>query len=132
MSVLSGSSFTSQGSRRSRSSLYKWNKRWSQTSAPADAKLDTRSPTPILSQRRLSGDSARQSQYISEDDGNTTPRETSQEIAMTPSQKSSVYNSSLFSDDGDDDDWLDDICSNQVRCSASWTLLTTGYKVLHW
>lgn len=125
--MLSGSSITSQGSRRSRSSLYKWSKKWSQGSNLTDSKLDTRSPTPILSQSRLytsqsptGSQKDSQSQQISQSSNQSSNR-LSQEISASSaslSQKSSQYNTSLFSDEGDADDWLDDVCSQQVTVES--------------
>ena len=99
MSVLSGVSFTSQSSRRSASSLYKWNKKWSQESR-AD-KSDTRSPTPLLSQSRLV---------------HTTnlSHHSQSPIGQLSQHVNQSQNSSMFSDDEDDEDWIQDVCSEQV------------------
>lgn len=106
MSVLSGGSLTSQSSRRSAQSLYKWKKKWSQESRN---RSDTRSPTPLLSQSKL--DQSHNTSLLSQSHTGHLSNLISQTAAR------SEVNTSLFSDDEDEEEWMQAICSDQVsRC----------------
>lgn len=139
MSVLSGGSLTSQSSRRSAQSLYKWKKKWSQESRN---RSDTRSPTPLLSQSKL--DQSHNTSLLSQSHTGHLSNLISQTAAR------SEVNTSLFSDDEDEEEWMQAICSDQVSrcypihkslvrekfhtfqfCRVNWLLYLSYYSIVH-